>query len=80
MPKDPRTIRDTPAEEIRRIIAENSRLRDKYMSRQELADCPVCEREFLKAAKHQKFCCDGCRGVWFKIRAQLRKTEQVLPE
>lgn len=73
MPKDPRTIANVPADEIRRIIAKNELLALRYMSRNETANCPVCEREFVKKARHHKFCGDACRLVWFKIAREIEK-------
>ena len=73
MPKDPRTISSVSADEIREILSRNEALKNRYLAKSTTANCPVCEREFLLAARHQKFCGDSCRAVWFKIRMAIEK-------
>jgi hypothetical protein len=71
--RDPRTLSSVSADEIREILSRNEALKNRYLAKSTTANCPVCEREFLLAARHQKFCGDPCRAVWFKIKAQLVK-------
>lgn len=73
MPRDPRTISNTPREEIERIMRENEIAKAWKDSKKRVVQCPVCESVFVEQRPWQKFCHSRCRAVWFNIKRRIEK-------
>jgi cytochrome c len=65
MPKDHRTIRNTPVNEIQDILAAAKAKKgaEVYV----FMKCPVCEKEYGQNRKWQKFCSVECRDGWHRF-------------